>query len=189
MPCENSGRKPRSGAGCHRRAGVRRSCPQRLPSQAGAEWLAFSASGPVMRPTKTWGECWRSSEGANEKGAVSSNIVHIRGLGKLLLVCSRVTPSPGPPRLEKAPVAVHPCPQGGEGSKFKLLLPSPLWGRGAGGEGVELGTVSLSEQHWVQPPASEGVRQRTLDTGRATLRRRKQSPKWAPHREAHEVQP
>jgi hypothetical protein len=40
-----------------------------------------------------------------------------------------VTPSPPvlgaprPPRLVKAPVAVHPLPQGGEGSKFKLRLP------------------------------------------------------------------
>ncbi len=32
----------------------------------------------------------------------------------------RSAPSPGPPRLEKAPVAVHPLPQGGEGGKFKL---------------------------------------------------------------------
>ena len=54
---------------------------------------------------------------------------------------------PVPPRLVKAPVAVHPLPQRGEGSKFKLPLPSPLWGRGAGGEGVALGTVSANEQH------------------------------------------
>jgi hypothetical protein len=28
-------------------------------------------------------------------------------------------PSPGPPRLLKTPVAVHPLPQGGEGRKLK----------------------------------------------------------------------
>ena len=47
-----------------------------------------------------------------------------------------LTPSPVPPRLMTAPVAVHPLPQRGEGSKFELPLPSPPWGRGAGGEGV-----------------------------------------------------
>jgi hypothetical protein len=41
----------------------------------------------------------------------------------------------------------NPLPQGGEGSRFELPLPSPLWGRGAGGEGVELGPASLSEQY------------------------------------------
>ena len=55
-----------------------------------------------------------------------------------------LTPSPVPPRLMTAPVAVHPLPQRGEGSRFKLPLPSPLWGRGAGGEGVELGPVRLT---------------------------------------------
>ena len=34
---------------------------------------------------------------------------------------------PGPPRLEKAPVAVPPLPQGGEGSKIELPPPSPPW--------------------------------------------------------------
>ena len=48
--------------------------------------------------------------------------------------CLRTTPSPVPPRLEGTPVAVHPLPQGGEG--VKSTLPSPPWGRGAGGEGV-----------------------------------------------------
>jgi hypothetical protein len=44
--------------------------------------------------------------------------------------------APCPPRLMKAPVAVHPLPQGGEGWRFnplKLPLPSPLWGRGVRG--------------------------------------------------------
>jgi ABC-type nickel/cobalt efflux system permease component RcnA len=36
---------------------------------------------------------------------------------------SQATPSPGPPRLVKAPVAVHPLPQGGEGIKFQAPLP------------------------------------------------------------------
>jgi hypothetical protein len=36
------------------------------------------------------------------------------GLGATVL-----TPSPVPPRLEKTPVAGHPLPQRGEGSKFK----------------------------------------------------------------------
>src|SRR5579862_4125131 len=45
-----------------------------------------------------------------------------------------ITPSPVPPRLMKAPAAVHPLPQKGEG--LGSTLPSPLWGRGAGGEGV-----------------------------------------------------
>jgi len=44
------------------------------------------------------------------------------------------TPSPGPPRLEKAPVAVHPLPQGGEGSKINPPL-APLGERGQGVRG------------------------------------------------------
>ena len=34
------------------------------------------------------------------------------------------------------------------------LPPRPLGGEGPGGEGVELGTVSLSEQYWGQAPGS-----------------------------------
>jgi hypothetical protein len=44
--------------------------------------------------------------------------------------------APCPPRLVKAPVAVHPLPQGGEGWRFNPLkppLPSPLWGSGVWG--------------------------------------------------------
>jgi hypothetical protein len=36
-----------------------------------------------------------------------------------------LAPSPGPPRLEKAPAAVHPLPQGGEGGHVVLLRLSP----------------------------------------------------------------
>jgi hypothetical protein len=40
-------------------------------------------------------------------------------------------------------------PQVGEGGEFKLPPPSVAAAtEGPGGEGVELGTVSLSEQHW-----------------------------------------
>ena len=49
-------------------------------------------------------------------------------------------PSPVPRWLVKAPVAGHPLSQGGEGLEFLHsplsnfhVLPSPLWGRGAGG--------------------------------------------------------
>jgi|GEM_PF-1147864 hypothetical protein len=57
-------------------------------------------------------------------GAVRGNTIHLRGFG--FSICCWVTPSPVPPRLEKAPVAVHPLPQGGEGSKFKSMsLRSP----------------------------------------------------------------
>src|ERR1019366_3075930 len=55
--------------------------------------------------------------------------------GNVIAIGWRATPSPGPPRLIKAPVAFHPLLQGGEGCKLKAPLPSPPWGRGAG-EGV-----------------------------------------------------
>jgi Tfp pilus assembly protein PilX len=44
------------------------------------------------------------------------------------------TPSPGPARRDQ------PLPQGGEGFNLRstVLLPSPPWGRGAGGEGVDI---------------------------------------------------
>jgi hypothetical protein len=35
--------------------------------------------------------------------------------GNVIAMGRRATPSPGPPRLVKAPVAFHPLPQGGEG--------------------------------------------------------------------------
>jgi hypothetical protein len=44
------------------------------------------------------------------------------------------TPSPVPPRLMKTPDAVHPLPQGGEGSEINSPL-APLGERGRG-EGV-----------------------------------------------------
>jgi len=52
------------------------------------------------------------------------NAVHLMGSGHQFAIYSWATPSPGPPRLKKTPVAVHPLPQGGEGNKFKLLPPS-----------------------------------------------------------------
>ena len=72
--------------------------------------------------------------------------------GKFLIPAPRLrqgpeTPLTRPARLVNAPVT--PLPQRGEGSelqiahrsgedgpKFESTLPSPLWGRGAGGEGV-----------------------------------------------------
>jgi hypothetical protein len=43
----------------------------------------------------------------------------------------KATPSPGPPRLMKAPVASHSLPQGGEGTEFNSHL-EPLGERGRG---------------------------------------------------------
>jgi hypothetical protein len=77
------------------------------------------------------------------KLGASPNTVHLMGFGKSIRNLIRRTPSPacgpkpmlftarrfpfggrrpGPPRLEKAPVAVHPLPQGGEGCEFELRL-------------------------------------------------------------------
>jgi len=39
------------------------------------------------------------------------------------LVPKGLTPSPVSHRLVKAPDAIHPLPQGGEGSNFKLTFP------------------------------------------------------------------
>jgi hypothetical protein len=102
------------------------------------------------------------------KLGASPNTVHLMGFGKSIRNLIRRTPltrlraeadvvhgsplplrrgrRPGPPRLEKAPVAVHPLPQGGEGCEFELRLtvallverrvnsyyfpPSHFWGRG-----------------------------------------------------------
>jgi hypothetical protein len=46
-----------------------------------------------------------------------------KGLPKIKLTSGPtvLTPSPDSPRLMKAPVASHPLPQGGEGSKFQFL--------------------------------------------------------------------
>jgi hypothetical protein len=51
------------------------------------------------------------------------------------VVCG-ATHSPVPLRPVKAPVAGTPLPQVGEGSKSESTLPSPLWGRGGGDEGI-----------------------------------------------------
>ncbi len=51
-----------------------------------------------------------------------------------------------PATRARCPMALilAPMPQGGEGCRFKLPLPSPPWGRGAGGEGVKSGQLSLT---------------------------------------------
>jgi hypothetical protein len=53
-------------------------------------------------------------------------------------------------------------PQGGEGNKFKSPLPLPLWGRGAGGEGVAKSAhlrVTCSKSQTIQsgPPPAAGL--------------------------------
>jgi hypothetical protein len=74
-------------------------------------------------------------QGGDESRSASGRIAEQRRRVRFLASPSKVkarvggTPSPGPPRLKKAPAAAHPLPQGGEGlsSPWVGLMAMRTW--------------------------------------------------------------
>ena len=84
-----------------------------------------------MNPNSQFGGSRAATELSGIFSAVKLGWLDLCGASRDLVSCPALlftttglagTPSPGPPRLTKAPAAAHPLPQGGEGLGSKGIL-------------------------------------------------------------------